>query len=494
MRQKTSLICGLVILFMMTIQSTARGQSRVGPFEITGAYQFTINPSSGHPNPNNFACLLGPCSPGLQKKGGAPDFLLMRQFLDLNIYGKFSDYLSMNFQPRFIHDMTKSVDNHLRQYDSFPRNFSGQGNLLEAGGNDFNAEIRQLYLDYRKGNWWLRLGKQQIAWGEALGLRVLDTINPLDLRQFVFFDRIFEEFNRTRIPQWFLRANYTIPNAAIPDLTAEFLLNPGAVVPTLLPAQGSPYNLLPAFLKVKENVNQGEPTVGGRITGTASDVQFSLNFLTKPNDDAVGVFKSFNAGCFAPPFDPLDCRVVLDGRHPRIYTVGGSANYVWDWAGAVLRAETTVTPNAPYLRTIGGTPTRIVERPVWKTVLAIDRPTYVIPGQDSMTIGLQFFENFTGGKLAGLTDTFGSKVDTAVHTFTLFLQQPLLEKRISLELFALYDTDGAHWIQPGVHWEIGNNVRLDLYYNEFGGREKRAGRFGSFYWADGAFARFTYGF
>jgi hypothetical protein len=418
----------------------------------------------------------------------------MRQFLDVNIYGKFTENLSLTFQPRLYHDMTKSVDNHLRQYDSFRTDFGGSGNLLEAGGKDFNAEIRQLYMDYRQGNLWLRVGKQQIAWGEALGLRVLDTINPLDLRQFVFFDRIFEEFDRIRIPQWFIRANYTLPSESIPDLTAEFLLNPGAVVPTLLPDRGSPYNLLPAFLKVENNVNQGEPTVGGRLTGTAGEVQFSLNFLTKPNDDAVGVFQSLNLGCFAPPFNATDCQVILNGRHPRIYTVGGSLNYNWQWAGAVVRAETTITPNAPLLRTVAATPLDIVKRPVWKTVLAVDRPTYLIPGQDSMTIGFQFFETVTGGNLGGLTDTFGSKVDTAVHNFSLFLQQPLLEKRVSLELFTLYDTDGAHWIQPGVHWEVGNNVRLDLFYNEFGGKEKRAGRFGSFYWADGAFFRFTYGF
>jgi hypothetical protein len=494
MQQGKLLTWVLFILASLALQTAAWGQYRIGDFEITGAYQFTINPSTGHANPNNFNCVTGPCSPGLQRKGGAPDFLLMRQFLDLNIYGKLSENWSVTFQPRFFHDMTKSADNHFRQYDSFPRNFEGHGNLLEAGGKDFNAELRQLYLDYKEGNLWLRMGKQQIAWGEALGLRVLDTINPLDLRQFVFFDRIFEEFDRTRIPQWFIRANYTIPNESIPDLTGEFLLNPGAVVPTLVPSQGSPYNLLPALLKVKENVNQGEPTVGGRVTGTVGDVQFSANFLTKPNDDAVGVFQSFNAGCFAPPFNPVDCRVVLNGKHPRIYTVGGSVNYNWAWAGAVLRAETTVTPNAPFLRNIAATPTRIIERPVWKTVLAVDRPTYIIPGQDSMTIGFQFFETFTGGSRSAMTDTFGSKVDQMAHVFTLFLQQPLFEKRISLELFSLFDTDDAHWIQPGVHWEIGNNVRLDLFYNEFGGAEKRPGRFGSFFWADGVFARFTFGF
>jgi hypothetical protein len=336
----------------------------------------------------------------------------------------------------------------------------------------------------------VRVGKQQIAWGEALGLRVLDTVNPLDLRQFFFFDRIFEEFDKIRIPQWFLRADYNIPNESVPDLTAEFILNPGAVVPTLLPAQGAPYNVLPAFLTVRNAVRQGEPTVGGRLTGTLSDIQLSLNFVTKPNDDAVGVFQSFIGGCFAPPFNPLACKVVLDGKHPRIYTVGGSANYNWAWAGAILRAETTVVPNAPFLRTVSATPLDIVDRPVWKSVLAVDRPTYVIPGLDSMTIGFQFFETFTGGKLAGLTDSNGSKVDNAVHIFTLFFQQPILEKRVSLEFFALFDTDDAHWLQPGVHWEIGNHIRLDAYYNHFGGAETRAGRLGKFCWAKGPFFRF----
>ena len=98
------------------------------------------------------------------------------------------------------------------------------------------------------------------------------------------FDRAAEEFDAIRIPQWFLRANYTIPNTTIPDLTAEFLLNPGAVVPTILPAQGSPYNVVPSVAKLTDQVRQGEPTIGGRLTGTAADVQFSLNFITKPNE------------------------------------------------------------------------------------------------------------------------------------------------------------------------------------------------------------------
>ena len=498
MRQGKLLSWGLLIFFVMAIRSTAWGQQTIGPFEITGFYQYTINPATEHANPNNFACLLGPCYPGLQKKSGKPDFLLMRQLLDLNIYGKFNENWSVTLEPRLFFDMTKIADNHFRQYESLPDRFPGNGWMLRGGGNDFKAEMWQAYTDYRSGGLWIRLGKQQIAWGEALGLRVLDTINPLDLSQNLSTDRIFEEFDRVRVPQWFLRADYTIPNVTIPDLTAELILNPGIVVPTILPPQGSPFNVVPALLKIKDNVNQGEPTVGGRLTGTIEDVQFSLNYVTKPNDNGVGVFKfippaGITLGCFAPPFDPLACQVVLEGKHPRIHIVGGSMNYRWDWAGAVLRAETTVTPNAPFQRGAGAS--RIIERPVWKSVLAIDRPTYLIPGLDSMTIGLQFFETFTGGDALNKARDIGAKVDQAVHIFTVFFQQPLFMKRVALDFFGLFDTDDAHWLQPGIHWEIGNNIRLDLYYNKFGGAEKRATRFGSnLNFANGPFFRFTYGF
>ena len=510
MRQAKLVFCELlVLLIIFAAQSDAWAQKAqnytIGPFEITGFYQFTVDTPTEHANPNNNSCLsfiIGPfkCTPGLQKEGGKPDLLLLRHLLDLNIFGKFNENWSATFEPRFFFDMTKIADDHFRQYESLPAPFQGNGWMLRGGGNDFKAEMWQAYVDYRSGGWWVRVGKQQIAWGEALGQRVLDTVNPLDLSQNLSTDRIFEEFDRVRIPQWFVRADYTFPNETIPDLTGEFILNPGIVVPTIIPPQGSPFNFVPAFLKIRNLVPQGEPTVGGRITGTIEPVQFSVNFITKPNDDAIGVFRQllpttgFPANCLAPAFPPGPC-IGLNGHHPRIYIVGGSANYNWTWAGAVLRAETTVTTNAPFASNTAGTPVKIVDRPVWKTVLAVDRPTYLIPGLDSMTIGFQFIETYTAGDKAGLTDVAGAKIDSNVHQFTVFFQQPILDKRVSLEFFALLDTDDAHWLQPGVHWEVGDHVRLDLFYNKFGGAEKRGTRFGSnLDFVNGPFFRFTYGF
>jgi hypothetical protein len=496
MRQGKLFTCGLIALVLVAAQSTAWSQTTIGPFEITGFYQYTINPATEGANPNNFACLVGTCRPGLQQRAGKPDFLLMRQLLDLNIFGKFSENWSVTLEPRFFFDMTKIADSHFRQYQSLPAPFPGNGWMLRGGGNDFQAEMWQAYADYRSGNWWVRVGKQQIAWGEALGLRVLDTVNPLDLSQNLAFDRIYEEFDRVRIPQWFARVDYTIPNESIPDLTAEFILNPGMVVPTIAPPQGSPLNFVPALLQIRDNVKQGEPTAGGRLTGTVSDLQFSLNFVTKPNDNPIGVFETFDKGCFGR--NPLGAGcVVLDGKHPRVYIVGGSANYNWTQAGAVLRAETTVTANSPFLRNIGGTPTRIIDRGVWKMMLGVDRPIYVFPGLDSMTIGLQFLETFTGGDLHNLSDATGTHVDKAVQQFTIFFQQPLMSKRLLLEFFGMLDTGDAYWLQPGVHWEAGNHVRLDLFYNHLAGSEKNSpgARFGGpLSFANGPFFRFTYGF
>ncbi|MEP7272328.1 MAG: DUF1302 family protein [Acidobacteriota bacterium] len=59
---------------------------------------------------------------------------------------------------------------------------------------------RQLAIDGKIGKVDLRFGLQQIVWGEADGLRVLDVINPLDYREF-----ILEDFLDSRRPLWAAR-------------------------------------------------------------------------------------------------------------------------------------------------------------------------------------------------------------------------------------------------------------------------------------------------
>ena len=54
--------------------------------------------------------------------------------------------------------------------------------------NDLELNLRELYMDLYFDNYDLRVGKQQIVWGEADGLFITDIINPLDLREFILAD------------------------------------------------------------------------------------------------------------------------------------------------------------------------------------------------------------------------------------------------------------------------------------------------------------------
>ncbi len=72
---------------------------------------------------------------------------------------------------------------------------------------------RQALLDGRVGKVDLKLGLQQVVWGQADGLRVLDVINPLDYREF-----ILEDFLDSRRPLWMARADVPVGKGSLQAL------------------------------------------------------------------------------------------------------------------------------------------------------------------------------------------------------------------------------------------------------------------------------------
>jgi hypothetical protein len=64
--------------------------------------------------------------------------------------------------------------------------------------------FRELYADAIIGDFWIRLGKQQIVWGKTDFFRLQDVLNPVDFGQHFFFD----SFEDIRIPQWMLSVQY----------------------------------------------------------------------------------------------------------------------------------------------------------------------------------------------------------------------------------------------------------------------------------------------
>jgi len=60
-----------------------------------------------------------------------------------------------------------------------------------------NANIRELYTDISGGTWDARIGKQQVVWGTADGMKLLDIINPTD-----YAEMAQDQMEDSRIPVW----------------------------------------------------------------------------------------------------------------------------------------------------------------------------------------------------------------------------------------------------------------------------------------------------
>jgi len=67
--------------------------------------------------------------------------------------------------------------------------------------------LRELYVDTSLAGWLIRLGKQQVVWGTADGIKLLDIINPTDFRE--LNQNTMED---SRIPIWMLNAERNVGN------------------------------------------------------------------------------------------------------------------------------------------------------------------------------------------------------------------------------------------------------------------------------------------
>ncbi len=108
--------------------------------------------------------------------------------LNLFVNGEFSDDLTAHAQFNLIRD-----------FQAEPDDYKGHKNYSQ---HDY---LRELYLDYTWNNVDIRLGKQQVVWGTADGIKLLDIINPTDFRE--FSQNTMED---SRIPVWMLKADVAI--------------------------------------------------------------------------------------------------------------------------------------------------------------------------------------------------------------------------------------------------------------------------------------------
>ncbi len=120
------------------------------------------------------------------------------------------------------------------------------------------VDPRQVLLDGKIKKVDLKLGLQQVVWGQADGLRVLDVINPLDYREF-----ILEDFLDSRRPLWLARADVAMGAGSLQLIWVPYF------APARLPGAENEFGLGSSFgLGLISAAQTGLPPFSTRVEPT----------------------------------------------------------------------------------------------------------------------------------------------------------------------------------------------------------------------------------
>src|SRR5712692_10373579 len=195
-------------------------------------------------------------------------------------------------------------------------------------------ELREALLSTSKGDLDVRLGRQQVVWGEAISTFVTDIVNPRDFREFILPD-----FSELRIPIWALDFTYRLG----PGVNFEGVWTPDTRI-NKLPKQGAEFQFAPPAYRFSNPVIR-LPDNPDEFSVTRSEGGFRLSALMSGWDLSVIYYDEADK---IPVFfqrrlpQPVGPDVLaLEPRHPRVHSVG--ATLAKSLEPVVLRGELALT-------------------------------------------------------------------------------------------------------------------------------------------------------
>ncbi len=379
-----------------------------------------------------------------------------QNWLQAEIEFELTDWAELTILGRSMFDPVNHLETNIEDFRTSPVD------RLE-GGDSFQAELRELYLDVLYDDFDIRLGRQQIVWGESIGLRILDVINPQDFREFILND-----FIDARIPLWGLRVDYalsdwTFEGLWLPDFEANRPADQGgefqfrnAPLPAL-PLQPPPP--LPSIqmesARQPEDWRLSDSEVGFRVTRFLRNMDLSLNYFYSWSDFPVPFRRVLSPNTFR--FEP---------RHERFHLIGGSFNYAFDVF--VVRGEGGLRLGEHF---VSGDPLDrdgIRQRELLSYVLGLDWTVH-----DNLMANVQFFQNVIFNAPSVLV---GESVENAV---SLLLLSDFLHETLHPQLLVLYGINfGDLMIRPQVRYDFSDYLSATIGADFFTG--SRSGFFGQF--------------
>jgi hypothetical protein len=272
----------------------------------------------------------------------------------------------------------------------------------------FEYKLREIYTDMAIPPFALRVGRQQVVWGETDNFRALDVINPLDLRW--HWSR--ESWEDIRIPLWMVRAIYDIgkfgpieesfvESVWIPwdfqrtKITTDprrpwaFIGDGLRTVANSAVINGQLYDLQVRRIDRKPDRSLESSQTGIRFKGIWGGIDFSLNYLYLLSaDTGVKVRRDLSRveNLPTPSGAAGTLYSVINTVNPRSHVMGIAANYSEErYTQAVFRVEAALATGVPVRLAAGASRRLDPDNNSFDTarrsvlMLAFDRPTWIRP-------------------------------------------------------------------------------------------------------------------
>ncbi len=157
--------------------------------------------------------------------------------------------------------------------------------------------LRELYLDTNTGDTEWRIGKQQVVWGKADGVKFLDIINPTDFRHWGQ-----DSMEDSRIPLWMVTAEYPVGDEGSLQLVYVPQVNVTNQIPGLYDPEtgdaGQPF--VPLGMDTMLGGYNGFKSIGPEMGNVANafDGAFSAAFGGTPGEGILGGFGGMTVAGF----------------------------------------------------------------------------------------------------------------------------------------------------------------------------------------------------
>ena len=329
-------------------------------------------------------------------------------------------------------------------------------------GDRVALELRELYVQGKLGPAWLRVGKQQVVWGQADGLKVLDLVDPQDFREFIL--PVFED---SRIPLWTLNTEIPIGAAQlqllwIPDPSAHHVPPQDGIfaftAPRLVgprPPPGIAVDLRNPDLPSNALHNSD---AGARLSAFWHGFDLSANALWHWDDVPIP-YRSLDLAGAIPT-------VVVTPGYRRTAVIGGSASNAF--GNLTVRAEAAYTtrrflPVDDIADTDG-----VTETGEFGAVLGFD--WYALP---ETLFSAQVFPTVLTDHPAG---SLRDRIDTNV---TLLARRQFRNETLTLETIWIHNLNqGDGLVRPKIHYALRDDLQVWFGFDVFYGT--RNGVFGEF--------------